>query len=77
MYDYLFVNGNELLKKLKKLARLKNVRLKLIKKHGKGSHSTLYFGNDKTTIKDLKKELGAGLLKSMLADLNLAKKDIE
>ena len=43
----------------------------------KGSHATLYFGNDKTTIKDLKKELGAGLLKSMLTDLNLAQKDIE
>ena len=112
MYDCLFMNGNELLKKLKKLSRLKKVRLELIKKHGKGSHSTLYFGNDKTTIKDLKKKLvhrhflilgqikpnlhvlqyvirysilifsfddalGAGLLKSMLTDLNLAQKDIE
>lgn len=71
------MNGNELLKKLKKLARLKNIQLEVIKRHGKGSHSTLYFGNDKTTIKNLKKEIGAGLLKTMLTDLNLVKKDIE
>jgi len=52
------MNGNEFLKKLKKLAKVKNVHLKLIKNHGKGSHSTLYYNNCKTTVKDPKKEMG-------------------
>lgn len=37
---------------------------------GKGSRSTLYFGDDKTTIKDLRKEIGPGLLSAMLEQLN-------
>jgi len=60
------MNGNELLKKLKKLAKERQVHLELIRAHGKGSHSTLKFGANKTTIKDLKKEIGPGLLKKYL-----------
>jgi len=43
---------------------------------GKGSHATLSFGNRLTTIKDLKKEIGKGLLRSMLKDLGLDQRDI-
>ncbi|WP_252178106.1 type II toxin-antitoxin system HicA family toxin [Endozoicomonas sp. 4G] len=71
------MNGNELLKKLKKLARLRDEQLKLLKARGKGSHGTLYYGDRKTTLKDPKKEIGAGLLKNMLEDLGLNKGDIE
>ncbi len=53
------------------------MRLELIKSHSKGSHSTLHFGDKKTTMKDPKKEIGAGLLKAMLDRLGLDKKDIE
>ena len=70
------MNGNELLRKLKKLAREHNKRLELIKKHGKGSHGTLYYGERKTTLKDRKKEIGKGLLKSMLDDLGLEEGDL-
>jgi mRNA interferase HicA len=70
------MNGNELLRKLKRLAREQNMRLELIKKHGKGSHGTLYYGEKKTTLKDRKKEIGKGLLKSMLDDLGLVEGDL-
>ncbi|GAB6146615.1 hypothetical protein [Desulfocicer niacini] len=70
------MNGNELLKKLKKLAKERQVHLELIKAHGKGSHSTLKFGANKTTIKDLKKEIGPGLLKKTLDHLGINKEDI-
>jgi len=53
MYDYVFMNGNELLKKIKKWAKDQNVNLEIVKAHGKGSHSTLRVGQNKTTIKDL------------------------
>ncbi|MDT8335549.1 MAG: hypothetical protein RQ753_07615 [Desulfurivibrionaceae bacterium] len=70
------MNGNELLKKIKKWAKDQNVNLEIVKAHGKGSHSTLRVGQNKTTIKDLKKEIGPGLLNKMLAQLGIDKNDI-
>jgi len=43
MCDSVFMNGNELLKKIRKLAKRKNKYLMLFKAHGKGSHSTLKY----------------------------------
>lgn len=70
------MNGNELLKKLKKLARKQGTYVKLDKAHGKGSHSTLRYGDRKTIIKDGRKEIGKGLLRSMLKDLGLTEDDL-
>lgn len=39
---------------------------------GKGSHARLYFGDRFTTIKKRRKEIGKGLLKSMLDDLRFS-----
>lgn len=71
------MNGNELLKKLRKLAKQYGVTVTIEKHHGKGSHATLYFGDNRTTIKDRKKEIGKGLLNSMLDDLGINKDDID
>lgn len=71
------MNGSELLKRLKKIARERNLRIELVHERGKGSHGTLYFGNRFTVMKDRKKEIGPGLLKKMLNDLGLEKSDIE
>ena len=77
MCDVKNMNGSELLKKLKKIAKERKINLELVKSHGKGSHCTLHFGDKKTTMKDPKKEIGSGLLKAMLDRLGLKKKDIE
>ena len=45
--------------------------------HGKGSHGRLYYGSRFTTLKDRLKEIGPGLLKAMLDQLGLTKKDLE
>ena len=76
MSDNRQMNGNELLKKLRKLAKQYGVIVTIEKHHGKGSHSTLYFGENRTTIKDRKKEIGKGLLNSMLNDLGIDKDEI-
>ena len=47
------------------------------KRHGKGSHGTLYYGSRKTIVKDRKKEVGPGLLAAMLSQLGLSKADLE
>lgn len=71
------MKGNELLKKLRKIARERNLRLKFIRERGKGSHGTLYLGDRHTIMKDRKKEIGPGLLNKMLDNLGLDKRDIE
>ena len=71
------MNGNEFLKKLKKLGKQSNTAVRFETKRGKGSHGTLYYGHLKTILKDRKKEIGPGLFSKMLADLGLDKNDIE
>ena len=71
------MKGAEFLRKLKSLARYRGVEMSFDRKHGKGSHGTLYYGDRRTTLKDLKKEIGAGLLNAMLADLGLAKTEFD
>jgi mRNA interferase HicA len=71
------VNGNELLKRLRKLARQRGLQMRLVRERGKGSHGTLYLGKRYTIMKDRKKEIGPGLLAKMLHDLGPDKSDIE
>ena len=71
------MNGNELLKKLKRIGKQNNIAVRFETKRGKGSHGTLYFGRYKTILKDRKKEIGPGLLSKILAELGLGKNDIE
>jgi len=71
------VNGNELLKRLRRLARNRKLQLTLVRERGKGSHATLYLGTRFTILKDRKKEIGPGLLVKLLRDLGLKKSDIE
>jgi mRNA interferase HicA len=71
------VNGNELLKRLRRLARNRGLPLKLVRERGKGSHATLYLGARFTILKNRKQEIGPGLLLKILRDLGLEKSDIE
>ena len=43
---------------------------------GKGSHATVYVGERFTVIKDRRKEIGPGLLHSMLQQLGLTEGDL-
>ena len=71
------MNGNELLKRLRRLARDRNLQLRRVRERGKGSHATLYLGARFTILKDRNKEIGPGLLLKLLRDLGLRKSDIE
>ena len=75
--DTVPMNGNELLKRLRKIARERRLQLQFVRERGKGSHGTLYLGDRYTIMKDRKKDIGPGLLKKMLTDLGLDKSDIE
>lgn len=71
------MKGAEFLRRLRVLARARGATISFDKKHGKGSHGTLNFGGRRTTLKDLKKEIGIGLLKAMLSDLGLTKDEFD
>ena len=65
------MRGDEFLRRLRKLGRRRNVVVKLDASHGKGSHARIYFGNRRTTIPDLRRELKKGLLYGMCKDLGV------
>lgn len=71
------VKGNEFLKRLRRLSKQDGTAVRYDGKPGKGSHGRVYYGAAFTTIKDLKKEIGAGLLSKMLDDLGLTKDDLK
>jgi mRNA interferase HicA len=70
------MNGDELLRRLNRLARARGVKVRINEERGKGSHSTVYFGYRFTIIKDRRKEIGPGLLHSMLRQLGLTERDL-
>jgi mRNA interferase HicA len=61
----------EFKRKIEKLARKNKLSCSWDAAHGKGSHGTLHLGDKSTTLKDLNKEIGPGLLKSMCDDLGV------
>jgi hypothetical protein len=70
------VKGAEFERRVRKLARLRNVACEFIAAKGKGSHGRLYLGDEFTTLKDRKKEVGRGLLAKMCADLKIDPQDL-
>jgi mRNA interferase HicA len=66
----------EFKRKVWKLGKSRGIALAWDKAHGKGSHGTLSFGDKSTTLKDLKKELGIGLLKAMCDDLGITVEEL-
>jgi hypothetical protein len=74
--DNPYLRAGEFKRKISKLAKTRGVAFHWDPKHGKGSHGKLTLGTNFTTLKDLKKELGIGLLDSMCADLGVTRKDL-
>jgi mRNA interferase HicA len=70
------MNGSELIKILRKLGKQRGLTVRIDKKRGRGSHFTLYFGDNRTIMKDRTKEISSGLLKKLLDNLGLSRDDI-
>ena len=71
------MTGAEFIRRVRRVARARNVAIRFEARQGKGSHGRLYYGERLTTVKDRKKEIGPGLLQKMLADLGLSRNDLE
>ncbi len=69
------MNGGEFLRRVRKLGRATGTPVRFDSLRGKGSHGTISYGRCSTVVKDRRKEIGKGLLRSMLADLGIDPKD--
>jgi predicted RNA binding protein YcfA (HicA-like mRNA interferase family) len=70
------VNGNEFLRRLKKLGKVREVTVHYDPNPGKGSHGRVRYGAASTILKDPKKEIGKGLLAEMCKQLGVDLKDL-
>jgi mRNA interferase HicA len=70
------VKGSEFLRKAKLVAKRRKLTFRWVPERGVGSHGTLYVGDRFTVVKDLKKELGTGLLSDMCRQLDIRKEDL-
>jgi predicted RNA binding protein YcfA (HicA-like mRNA interferase family) len=71
------MTGSEFLRKITRLGRARGAVVRFDRRHGRGSHGTLHYENRKTTLKDLRKEIGEGLLQAMLKQLGLSRRDLD
>lgn len=71
------MTGNEFIRKIKELARVKGVEARVNQKRGKGSHVTLYYGEQLTVVRNPKDELKTGTLNAMIKQLGLTKEDLD
>jgi mRNA interferase HicA len=76
VFDNAVVKGSELLRKVKAFAKRRRLTYRWVPERGLGSHGTLYLGDHLTVVKDLKKELGPGLLSDMCKQLGIRKEDL-
>ena len=65
------MKGQEFIKRVKKLAKARNLFFDLNKKHGKGSHVKLTYGDRVTVVRNPKDELKTGTFKAMLKQLDI------
>jgi len=70
------MKGSEFLRAVKAYARKKGINCRWAPQRGSGSHGTLYLGSGLTVVKDLKKELGPGLLAAMCKQIGIRKEDL-
>ena len=75
VFDNAKVKGAEFLRRAKAVAERKNLSYRWRPERGMGSHGTLYLGARFTVVKDLKKEIGPGLLSAMCRQLGIRKED--
>lgn len=54
------MNGNEFLRRLRRIAEAEGWEVRLDERHGKGSHARLFVGHRFTTLKDRRKGIRKG-----------------
>ena len=71
------MTGNEFIKRVKKLGKTKGLEVSINKSRGKGSHITLYYGENYTVVRNPKDELKTGTYKAMLKQLGVKENEFK
>jgi mRNA interferase HicA len=70
------VKGNEFIRKVRRLGRQRGVKVAFVPERGKGSHGTVYHGDQLSIARNPKDELKTGTLHAMLAQLGRTLADL-
>jgi mRNA interferase HicA len=70
------MKGAELLRLLKAYAKAQSLAFRWSPARGSGSYGTVYLGRRFSVLKDLKKEIGPGLLADICRQLGIRKEDL-
>ena len=70
-----FMNGNEFVKRIKRLGKERNIAVRFKPRKGKGSHGRSHYGDHFTTVKDRRKEIGPSLLAAMIRQLGISQEN--
>lgn len=70
------MRGNEFIRRVKTLGKLRGVVVVLNASRGKGSHQTLYYGRAFTVVRNPKDELKTGTFHAMCRQLGIDPNDL-
>lgn len=68
------MNGEQFIRKTRKLAKAQGVEFSVNRKRGKGSHAVVYFGKRRTIVPH--SEIKTGTLRGMCGDLGIKPEDL-
>lgn len=68
------MNGDEFVRRVRKLGRRSDIKVAWKKTRGKGSHGALYYGRAKTTVKH--GEISEPLLRDICKQLGIDRRDL-
>ena len=71
------VKGSEFRRKVEALGKRRGVPVRVVAERGKGSHKTIYYGANYTTLQYEQHDLKPGTLHAMLKELGLTKLDLQ
>lgn len=71
------MKGSEFIRLVEKTGKQRNLAVRYVPRRGKGSHGTLFFGQQFTIVRNPKDELKTGTLHGMLRQLGLKLSDIQ
>jgi len=71
------MKGNELIKRIKRLAKKKSIECEYRRERGKGSHGTLYYEDRRAIIGNPKDELKKGTFFAVLKQLDIDENELK
>ena len=71
------MRGSEFIRLVERTGKQRNLAVRYVPRRGKGSHGTLFFGQQFTIVRNPKDELKTGTLHGMLRQLGLKLSDIQ